>query len=165
MLGNPGRILMLVCLPVSVLGGLAIGTLGGSRALLMAAEDGMLPKIVGSIHPEFRTPHVAILINTGMECLLAITGAFQPLAVLSSAALLLVYLGVCLGALRLRYTHRERSPGSFRAPGGPLIPVLGAATVIWLLAHSKATEAVATGSALVIATVYYHWRRGTLRAE
>src|SRR5262249_23595981 len=52
MLGNPGRLLMLICLPVSVLGGLAIGTLGGSRALLMAAEDGMLPKALARVHPE-----------------------------------------------------------------------------------------------------------------
>jgi len=85
----------------------------------------MLPAAIGTVHPTYRTPHVAIATYAAASCLLAISGGFRPLAVIASVSLPLVYLAVCLAALKLRVT-RDHPPGAFRAPGGPLVPVLGA---------------------------------------
>jgi amino acid transporter len=101
---------------------------------------------------------VAIATYAGLACVLALTGAFQPLAVLASVALLLVYLVVCVAALKLRLT-RPRLPGAFRAPGGPLVPVLGIATVLWLLFQSRVVELAAILAIAAIAVVYYRIRR------
>jgi hypothetical protein len=62
--------------------------------------------------------------------------------------------------LRLRYT-RQQIPGSFRAPGGPVVGILGAATVLWLLSHSTRVEIAAVAGTIVLAAIYFFARRWT----
>jgi basic amino acid/polyamine antiporter, APA family len=156
--GPVGRGAILVCTAISVFGTLSADTIGTPRAFLLAAGNGMVPAQLAVVHPRFHTPHVAIATFAGLTLLAAVSGAFKPLAILSSASILLVYLAVCLAALRMRAT-RPRAPGSFRAPGGPLVPLLGAATVVWLLAHSTRAEAAAIAAMLLCAAAYYLVRR------
>jgi amino acid transporter len=40
--------------------------LGVSRLMFAWAEDGIFPKVVGAVHPVFRTPHVALLASGAM---------------------------------------------------------------------------------------------------
>jgi basic amino acid/polyamine antiporter, APA family len=156
--GQGARGAIIACTAISVFGTLSADTIGTPRAFLIAAENGMVPARLAAVHPRFHTPHVAIATFAGLTLLAAVSGAFKPLAILSSASILLVYLAVCLAALRLRAT-RTRVPGSFRAPGGPVVPLLGAATVMWLLAHSTLAEAGAIVAMLVCAAAYYLVRR------
>jgi hypothetical protein len=71
---------------------------------------------------------------------------------------------VCLAALKLRRSG-DRPAGAFRAPGGPLVPVLGALTVGWLLAHSTQTEAVGLAITVGGAASYYVVRRNVVRGR
>jgi amino acid transporter len=87
----------------------------------------------------------------------AASGAFRPLAVLATISQLLIYLFVCLAVLQLR-RRRGGSPTTFRVPGGPAIPLLGAAAVLWLLSHSTAVEIAGIAAMLAVATAYYVWR-------
>jgi APA family basic amino acid/polyamine antiporter len=156
--GVGGRTLVLIGVAVSIFGSLAGGMLSTPRAFFLAAEDGMLPAALARVHPRFRTPHVAILTVAALMFLLAATGGFKRLAVLSSASILCVYLAICLGALNLRYT-RKREPGAFRAPGGPTVGILGSAVVIWLLCHSTHAEVGALAGALAAGIAYFFARR------
>ena len=156
--GSVGWPLIFGCMCVAIFGTLAADMLASPRAVLPIAERGVLPRALARVHPRFHTPYVAIAAYAGLTCLLAITGAFQPLAVLASVSLLLVYLVVCVAALKLRLT-RPRAPGAFRAPGGPLVPVLGIATCLWLLAQSSLAEAAAVLAIAAMAFVYYRVRR------
>jgi APA family basic amino acid/polyamine antiporter len=107
--GVAGRTLVLIGVAVSIFGTLAGGMLSTPRAFFLAAEDGMLPRALARVHPRFRTPQVAIAVVAALMFLLAASGGFKRLAILSSASILCVYLAVCLGALKLRYT-RKREP-------------------------------------------------------
>ena len=156
--GTAGRGVVLVCIVIAVFGALAADMIGAPRGFLVVAESGLLPRALAALHPRFRTPWISIIVFAGLALVLAVTGAFRQLAVLSSMALLLVYLGVCLSALKLRYT-RARVPGSFRMPGGPVVALLASATVVWLLAHSTWRETTAIASLITIAIVYYGFRR------
>jgi amino acid transporter len=156
--GPVGWQLIVVCTALAIFGTLAGDILASPRAMLPVAERGVLPRVLARVHPRFHTPHVAIVAYAGLGCLFAVTGAFQPLAVLASVSLLLVYLVVCLAALTLRRT-RSRPPGAFRAPGGPLVPLLGIATCLWLLVQSRLVEIVAVLAVAAIAIVYYRVRR------
>jgi nitrate/nitrite transporter NarK len=55
--------------------------------------------------------------------------------------------------------------GAFRAPGGPLVPLLGAATVAWLLAHTTRQEALGLAATVGIAGAYFVVRRQVLRGR
>ena len=152
------RNLIVACTALAVFGGLAADMLGAPRAFLVAAESGMLPAAFARVHRRFRTPWVAIAAYATLSFALAVSGGFRALAVLSSMALLLIYLGVCLAALKLRYS-RPRSPGAFRAPGGPVVALAASATVIWLLSHSTRRELLAFAAVAVGASLYYAIRR------
>lgn len=152
--GPWGRSVLVGCTALSIFGTISGDMLGAPRALLAAAESGTLPAALARIHPRWRTPWVAILTFASLTLLLAVSGAFKPLAVVGSMALLLVYLAVCLAALQLR-RGRPRAPGTFRVPGGPLVPLAAAATVVWMLSHSTRTEAGAMALLLGAGALYY----------
>lgn len=156
--GVAGSTLVLIGVAISIFGTLAGGMLSAPRAFFLAAEDGMLPAALAKVHPRFRTPYIAILTVATLVILLAVSGEFKYLAVLSSVSILCVYLAICLGALKLRYT-RKREPGAFRAPGGPLIGILGSMVVIWLLSHSTKVEVSALSGALAVSIGYFFVRR------
>jgi APA family basic amino acid/polyamine antiporter len=126
--------------------------------MLVASESGILPRALSRVHPRFHTPSIAIITFAAITLALALSGGFKALAILSSAALLLTYLAVCLAALKLRYT-RPRVPGAFRAPGGPTVALLASAVVIWVLSHSTRQEAVSMAALIALSIVYYMIRR------
>jgi basic amino acid/polyamine antiporter, APA family len=159
--GGAGHTLLLIGVAVSMFGAISGSMTASPRSFFRTAEDGMLPAALARVHPKFRTPHVAIVTVAVLIILLAVTGEFKPLAILSSTSILCVYLAVCLGALRLRYT-RKQIPGAFRAPGGPVVGILGAAAVVWLLSHSTRVQVSAVAGLLVLATVYFFARRWIL---
>jgi len=156
--GAGGRSVVVACTAVAVFGVLAADMIGSPRAFLAASESGMLPRALSRVHPRFHTPWIAIITFASMTLLLALSGGFKALAVLASMALLLVYLGVCLAALKLRYS-RPRPPGSFRAPGGPTVGLLASAAVVWVLAQSTRRETVAMAAVLALSVLYYFLRQ------
>ena len=162
--GSGGRGLVLACTMLATLGVLAGDLLATPRSFIPVAEDGMLPASLASVHARYRTPHVAIITYAGVSCALAVSGTFKPLAILASVSLLLIYLAVCLAALKVRYSGPAPA-GAFRAPGGPLVPVAGAFTVGWLLAHSARAEAAGLAITVGGAAAYFLVRRQVLRGR
>jgi amino acid transporter len=160
-LGPAGWNVMIACTVVAIFGMLAGDMLASPRAMLPMAADGLLPAAVGRVHPRFHTPHIAIALYAAIACLLALSGTFRPLALLSSGALLIVYFVVCLAALRLRFVGPPPA-GAFRAPGGALVPVAGMCAAGWLLAQCSAAEATALAGTVAAAAGYY-LLRGVLR--
>jgi APA family basic amino acid/polyamine antiporter len=152
--GPAGRVLILVGAAISIFGSIAATVMAAPRSVFLMAEDGVLPAVLARVHPRFHTPYISIAVFSGVVFVLSISGAFRQLAILSSVSTLCVYLAICLGALRLRYT-RKLEHGAFRAPGGPLVGILGAGSVIWLLTHSTHVEFFALGAALLLATPYF----------
>jgi hypothetical protein len=76
---------------------------------------------------------------------------------------LLIYLAVCLGVLRMRRL-RAATPAAFRTPGGPGVPLVGVAAILWLLSHSTAAEVASIITLLAAATAYYLIRRRSMSA-
>lgn len=116
---HPGLHWLVPWIIVGALAGLTsvilVMILGQARIFLAMARDGLLPQAFGSVHPEYRTPHVATLI-TG-TCAAAIGGLF-PIGILGqlvSIGTLIAFIVVCIGVLVLRYT-RPDLPRPFRVP-------------------------------------------------
>lgn len=159
--GQPGRVLLLVGAGISIFGSIGTSCISAPRSYFRMAQDGMLPQALARVHPRYRTPYISVVVFGVVTFLLAASGAFHQLAILSSASLLCIYLAICIGSLWLRYT-RQPEPGAFRAPGGPLVGILGTASVLWMLIYITRREFLAMGIALVIGSAYYLGRRWLL---
>jgi basic amino acid/polyamine antiporter, APA family len=107
--------------------------LSQARVLLAIARDGLLPRsFFGAVHPRYRTPWKATL-ATGL--FVATLSAFLPIGVLLTLVnmgTLLAFVIVCAGVLVMRRTHPE-AHRPFRAPLGPLLPLLGIASCLVLM--------------------------------
>jgi amino acid transporter len=155
-MGAPGRTLLLGGAIVSTLGYLSGMTLAVPRALFALARDGFLPKAVASVHPRFLTPHVAIVLQSVLVCALAIGNEFEALAVLANLSALLLYLASAVaGYLLKRRGIADAGAKPFSLPGGPTVPLLSCAMIVWLLTSITLDEWMKVGLTLAVASVVF----------
>jgi basic amino acid/polyamine antiporter, APA family len=129
------RALMLVGAALSMFGWLGSDILGSPRILFAFARDGVLPRVLGRVHPRTHTPYVAILAYAAVAILLALTGTFAGLAVLSTLPIVALYAMGCIAAWMLarRGVALAGPPLNFRWLGAAtLIGVLGMLTTAML---------------------------------
>lgn len=161
--GPMGVTLILVGSAISMFGFLSGDVLNMPRVIYSAARDEVIrPLSLGRIHQKYATPHLAIILYSGMGCLFAITGEFKQLAILSSASVLLIYLGVALAMIKLRL-DKKAEPNTFNVWGGYTVPVLSILIILWVLSKMTTNELIGivsfTGIISVIYMAMYFWRR------
>jgi basic amino acid/polyamine antiporter, APA family len=132
--GPIGGTLLLVATAISCFGTVGGDVMSTPRVLFAGAHDGLFPKFLGKVHPKFATPYLAVITYASLIFILSISGSFKQLAILASAAILLIYLAVILATIKLRMKKKFVPEKSFRVPGGLVIPFIGIAAIIWLLA-------------------------------
>jgi APA family basic amino acid/polyamine antiporter len=149
-MGTAGALLMSTGSVISMVGNNMGQVLTGSRILFALAEHGDLPRSFARIHPRYRTPAIAIVVTTLVSLGLALSGSFAMLAVASSVARLITYIGTCAATLRLRHQRFRDSvkPAGFVIPMGRLVPLL--AIGISLLALTGATRRQLIGGAAAL---------------
>ncbi len=156
-MGAFGGLLVSVGSVVSMTGNNMGQLLSGSRTVYALAENGDLPPVFARVHPEFRTPYVAIWFTSIVLVLLALTGSFVFLAAVSAVARLVVYLSACGATLRLRRADMADrvAPAQFTAPLGPVIPLVAIAITSSILAGATAQQLLAGVAALAAGGVLY----------
>lgn len=156
-MGAFGGLLVSVGSVISTTGNNMGQLLSGSRTVYALAENGDLPPVFARVHPEFRTPYVAIWFTSIVLVVLALTGSFVFLAAVSAVARLVVYLSACGATLRLRRADRaERAaPAQFTAPLGPVIPLLAIAITSSILAGATAQQLLSGVVALAVGGVLF----------
>jgi len=159
-LGRGGRLLVLLGAIVSMFGYASGDMLGSPRTLFAFARDGVLPGVVARVHPRFHTPYIAIVIHACIVATLAISSSFTQLAVLANVAALTLYL-MCVTASYELQRRDVRADGAipFAVPGGPLIPILAAAVIVWLLSNATRREFGVEALVLAVASMFYFIRR------
>jgi basic amino acid/polyamine antiporter, APA family len=154
-LGRSGRVLVLAGATVSMFGYVSGDMLGSPRALFALGRDGMFPAALARVHPRFHTPYVAIVTYAIIVAALAISSSFTQLAVLANVAALTLYLMCVAASYELQRKNIQTGGTPFTAPGGPVVPILAAAVIIWLLSQASAREFAIEGIVLGIAGVFY----------
>jgi APA family basic amino acid/polyamine antiporter len=131
--------------------------LSGSRNLFALAEQGDLPRVFGWVHPRFRTPATAVLFTSGVSLVLAISGTYATMALVSAVSRLVVYLGTCASTLRLRSaSHAGKvQPAAFVVPFGSLIPSAAILVALFILLNARREQLIAGGIALVAGAILY----------
>jgi len=162
-LGPWGGRMLLAGAAVSMFGYVSGMTLAVPRALYAFARDGFLPRAVGAVHPRFRTPYVAIALQTALVVSLGITSGFERLAILANLSTLLLYAGCSLAAWRLA----ARDAGT--AGGAAVVACAACAAIAWLLTSITWPEwrvaFVVLGAAGLVYVLTRRARGGAGRAE
>jgi APA family basic amino acid/polyamine antiporter len=154
--GPVGITLMIVATAICMLGGLGSEILSIPRVLYAGARSGIMPKMLGHVHPLFLTPHNAILVYAGLGFLMAVSGGFKQLAILSGASTLLIYFGVVLATVQLRRAKPDQAEKTFRAPGGIITPLLACGVILWLLTSLTLPQLISFAIfILALCLIYY----------
>lgn len=154
--GPIGFTIITIGAAISMLGNLSSEILSIPRVLFRASKDKVLPITpLSKIHNRFLTPYIAIIAYATSGFLLASFGGFQQMAIISSASILLVYLGVTLSVIKLRKTTVQKTTNEFKIPGGYLIPILSVTIIVWLLSNLERKEVIGFGVYIVILTLIY----------
>jgi amino acid transporter len=95
-----------------------------SRLTYGMSREGLFPAVLARVHPQRKTPWVAILFSLTATILLVVSGGVRILAQTTSLLLLSVFTVVHVALLRLKRRHPDPGPGVFRTPAWT--PVLGA---------------------------------------
>lgn len=117
---------------------LLVFQLGQPRIFMSMARDGLLPSVFASIHPKFKTPHVTTILTGVFVGGIAAFANIESMLNLTNVGTLFAFLLVCIGIpiLRRKDPHRPRP---FRVPFGDyLMPLLGAASCIFLMYYLAA---------------------------
>ena len=153
--GGWGGKMLLAGVVISIFGAISGDMLGAPRVLFACSLDGSLPKVLSKVHPEYRTPYVAVIFFAIVVCAFALSGTFRYLAVFATGSLLLIDLAVSLAVLRLRQRDGLPEAGEFVLPFGPLIPLLSCLIIGWLLLQVPAEEAFSIVGLVGAAAVIY----------
>ncbi|HLW63774.1 MAG TPA: amino acid permease [Gemmataceae bacterium] len=148
LLGPIGGTLASAAIMISVFGALNGNILVGPRLLYAMGEDGMAPRFLRGVHPQYRTPATAILVMSGWASVMVIivavafqmhafgdpdkAGSKPPFDVITDfamfGAIALETLAVkSIFLFRIYYPNAERP---YRCPGYPVVPAL----YFWIMA-------------------------------
>lgn len=155
-LGRGGELLVLIGAGISTLGYVAGDMLAAPRMLFALGRDSLLPGVTASVHERYRTPYVAIVVHALFCATLAITGTFATLLVLVVLLTLLVYLSCCFATIQLqRRDVRADGAVPFRILGGPVVPILASAIIVWLMSSSTRKEVLSLAAMITVSTLIF----------
>jgi APA family basic amino acid/polyamine antiporter len=165
MFGPVGATVVLIGASFSMFGNISGMILNMPRILFAAARDNVIkPEVLANVHPEFKTPHISIIVYAAIGFIFASVGEFKQLAMLSSASYLIIYLGVVFAMIRFRI-NKTNEKLFYKVPGGYLIPVISIITIIWVLSNLPLKELGAMVVFILIITVFYLGFRFTIRKK
>lgn len=156
-LGGWGRTLLIVGASISMFGNVSGMTLAMPRALFAFGENGILPRRLAAVHRRFRTPWVAIIVQSTIVFAIALVAGFERLLVIANLTLLLLYLGSVAAAweLRRRGVRADDGQAPVRLPGGPLVHLTAASIIVFMLSSITMVEWMMVGLILVLASVVF----------
>ena len=128
--------------------------MGQPRVFLAMSRDGLLPPRFGRIHPKFQTPSGSTILTGVVVAACSSTLSTEIAGDLTSMGTLFAFVLVCLGVLVLRKTDPGR-PRPFKTPLVPVIPALGIATCLGMMAGLDKTTWMNFLVWLVVGLVVY----------
>ncbi len=137
---------------ISVAGSDESGMIGTSRLGYALAADGLFPRIFAKIHPKYKTPYMAIIIQGVTAFIAALVGQLQILMATSVFLLAVAYVATGLSVFWLR--RKFPSPQS-RWEASSLIPVLAIIFSVFLISQCGVIQIAAGILMLLVAVPIY----------
>lgn len=159
--GAGSKVVISLAVTAAAAGCVSAGLLLGPRVVYALAQDGLFPKAFGRVHPRFRTPSFAIVIQAIWTSLLCFSGRYDQLYTYAIFAVILAYAGtgVALILFRRRFPNLPRP---YRCWGYPVIPLLLVVTSLALAANTireQPRETLTGLGILLLGLPVYVWMR------
>jgi APA family basic amino acid/polyamine antiporter len=157
LVGNGAARAMSALVIFSSFGALAGIVLSGPRVYLSMAQDGLLFRWFGAVHPRYGTPHNAIVAQAIWSSVLVATGTFRALftRVVYTEWIFFGLLAVGLFVLRRRAGYAP----PYRIWGFPVVPGVFAISCLAIVLNQIASDpkesAIGLGMVLIGLPVYY----------
>jgi amino acid transporter len=157
-------LLMLVGAAISRGGWIGSDLLGAPRVLFAFARDGFLPPALGRVSAR-GVPAVAIVVHAVLAILLAVTGTFDQLAVLSVLAASTLYIAGCAAAWRLRRRDVALAGTPLRMPALALWVAVGIVSMAAVIVLAQPAEIGGLVAAIVASVLLFVLTAAARRAR
>jgi APA family basic amino acid/polyamine antiporter len=167
MFGSSSASLMAVAILISTFGCCNGLILAGARVYYAMAKDGLFFKAVGQVHPKYRTPKNALIVQGVWTCILCLSGTYNDLLNYVIFAVLVFYVLTIAGLFVLRFKQPE-ADRPYRAFGYPLLPAIYIVMAVFIDVVLLRYQPQYTWPGLIIVLmgvpVYLVWSRSAKRA-
>jgi len=161
-LGPTGASFVAVAIMISTFGSTNGMLLAGPRSIYAAAVDGAAAAAFGRVHPQYRTPYVAVLTLGIWSAVLTLSGSYEQIASYVVFGAWFFYALTALSVIVLRRKMPE-APRSYRAWGYPWATLLFVGIAAWFLYNTlvEDTRNAIVGICLLMASLplYFYWTR------
>lgn len=160
--GGTAAGLVSVAIMISILGSLNGSILTGPRVYYAMAKDKLFFQRVGKVHPKFRTPAFAIVIQCAWSCLLALSGTFEQLITFVMVVSIMFWIAATASVFTLRKKYPDM-PRPYKTWGYPYVPIIFIIASSGILINAFIEVPVESLAGVIITIlgipVYYFWRR------
>lgn len=127
---------------------------GQPRIFFSMSRDGLLPPVFRKVHPKYKTPHVTTIWTGVVVAAISAFANINEIVELTNIGTLFAFVLVCAGIIILRYKEPNRVR-LFKTPLVPLVPLLGIASCIYLMAGLPWVTWVRFGIWLLVGLLLY----------
>lgn len=158
---NTGAYLMAGAILISTFGCANGMTMAGPRVYYAMSQDRLFFKAAGKLHPRYKTPVAALLIQCVWTCLLCLSGSYNQLLDYIICSELIFYI-LTIGSLFVLRHKRPDAKRPYKALGYPVLPALYIVMAAWICIVLLRYKPQYTwpGIALVLlgVPVYFIWK-------
>jgi amino acid transporter len=165
LLGLPGAVLILFAGLLATFSSANASILSASRSVYALSRDALLPRRAGKVNLRYGTPHVALLLAGGPIVVLVATDEVEVLAEVASFLHLVMYGLICVALIVLRRRDPEWYDPSYRMPGVPALPAVGAVASFALIAFMNGPSIAIGLVVMLISYLWYRYYAGTVELK
>ena len=143
-----GALLLIVAGLASTTSALNATVYSSSRVSFAMGRDRVLPETFNEIHPEKKTPYMAIAVSMVLIMVMAVTLPIESVAAAADIMFILLFLQVNWTVIKMRSTHPDL-PRTFEIPYMPWPPLIGIVLLVLLLPfiiYELGLEAIGIGT-------------------
>lgn len=154
-LGFGGALAILLAGLLATVSSANASILSASRAVYGLSADSLIPEVAARVNREYGTPHFALSFVGGTAVLLTVTGQTEVLAEVASFLHLVLYGLICVTLIVIRRRDPDWYTPSFRCPGYPVVPIIGAVASFALIGFMQPLSQVLGVLVTTVAVIWY----------
>ena len=160
--GTWGDRFVTAAIAISTFGFLDLAILAPTRVYYAMAADGVFMPALADLHPRYRTPWLAIIVQSTWSCVLALSGTYETLLNYVVFADW-IFFGLTVGTVlvfRRTVPVGQRPPDTYRAFGYPVVQILFcaiAAAVVFSVVRNDPASALRGALLLALGIPVFFW--------